>query len=446
MSSYLSSKRILLPLLLALLIFGFTGIPGVKAEPPEYVCGDVNGNGSGPNVSDLTYLVNYMFKGGAPPPVVEAADVNGNNVINVADVTYLVGYLFTGGPTPVCPLYHEETAGGCAWGSVAEKDGGYTHEEIRGECVGYGAEGDDSAYMYVELIGDDVHIYHINAYYQCCLEYYVTYDVEGYNITAFESDTGEQCDCMCYFNLESVLYDLMIFEPCEYVVTLIGIFGDTVGVDTLIISDSDYVSIEVIGNDLHLNHMNAFCNCCMEYYVQYDIDGPYITALEFDTTNNPCWCMCYFNLRSVLYDLENGQYIVTVIGMDSDTIGVDTVIVDYQYELIAYGQIGCLEKAPDDNPPNILYTYSGDTLTMQHFDAFFNCGAELMVFFERAGDTLRFYEINTSDDYAYCMCYFEVSATVVSIPPGQYIAEIYSYEPIEPPVQLIDRRVLQLGN
>jgi len=33
----------------------------------DYICGDANNDGLGPNVADLTYLVNYIFKGGPPP-------------------------------------------------------------------------------------------------------------------------------------------------------------------------------------------------------------------------------------------------------------------------------------------------------------------------------------------------------------------------------------------
>jgi hypothetical protein len=67
-----------------------------------YICGDANGNGQGPNVADLTYLVDYLFRSGPPPPVMSAANVNGQGGINVADLTYLVDYLFRSGPKPVC--------------------------------------------------------------------------------------------------------------------------------------------------------------------------------------------------------------------------------------------------------------------------------------------------------------------------------------------------------
>lgn len=71
---------------------------------PHYLCGDVDGNQAGPNVLDLTYLVNYLFKGGPAPPIMAAAnaDGEGGNELNVTDLTYLVSYLFKGGPAPVC--------------------------------------------------------------------------------------------------------------------------------------------------------------------------------------------------------------------------------------------------------------------------------------------------------------------------------------------------------
>jgi hypothetical protein len=67
-----------------------------------YFCGDIDGNSQGPNVADLTYLVDYLFHYGSPPPIMETANVDGEGGINVVDVIYLVNYLFFEGPEPVC--------------------------------------------------------------------------------------------------------------------------------------------------------------------------------------------------------------------------------------------------------------------------------------------------------------------------------------------------------
>jgi len=68
--------------------------------------GDVNTDGSITS-ADIIYLVNYVFKGGAPPMPCEAAgDVNCNGSVTSADIIYLVSYVFKGGAAPcdVCTL------------------------------------------------------------------------------------------------------------------------------------------------------------------------------------------------------------------------------------------------------------------------------------------------------------------------------------------------------
>ena len=77
----------------------------VALSVASWICGDVNHDGSAvPNVADLTYLVNFLFRSGPAPAVPAAADCNGQggDTINVADLTYLVNYLFKSGPPPIC--------------------------------------------------------------------------------------------------------------------------------------------------------------------------------------------------------------------------------------------------------------------------------------------------------------------------------------------------------
>jgi hypothetical protein len=85
--------------------FDLGGSPGSyhgSVEMIGHTPGDVNLDGR-VNVADLTFLVNYLFKGGTAPRVLELADVNGSGSVNVADVTYLVNYLFRSGPAPIHP-------------------------------------------------------------------------------------------------------------------------------------------------------------------------------------------------------------------------------------------------------------------------------------------------------------------------------------------------------
>ncbi len=69
--------------------------------------GNVDGQ-SGPggpiDVADLSYLVDFLFRGGPPPPCYSEGNVDGvigvSGPIDVADLSYLVDFLFRGGPPP----------------------------------------------------------------------------------------------------------------------------------------------------------------------------------------------------------------------------------------------------------------------------------------------------------------------------------------------------------
>ena len=68
-----------------------------------FICGDVNNDLAGPNILDLTYLVDYIFRGGPLPPIPAAADVNGSGGNpNILDLTKIVDRIFRGAPLPTC--------------------------------------------------------------------------------------------------------------------------------------------------------------------------------------------------------------------------------------------------------------------------------------------------------------------------------------------------------
>lgn len=57
-------------------------------------------------VSDLTYMVNFLFRAGTPPvPLVQAGDFSCDTSVNVTDLTLLVKYLFQGGSSSSCNPY-----------------------------------------------------------------------------------------------------------------------------------------------------------------------------------------------------------------------------------------------------------------------------------------------------------------------------------------------------
>jgi hypothetical protein len=69
------------------------------------VSGDANGDGQ-VELSDVVYIINYLYKGGSAPecdPVTDCGDVNNDEIVDISDVLYLINYLYKGGPPPGNP-------------------------------------------------------------------------------------------------------------------------------------------------------------------------------------------------------------------------------------------------------------------------------------------------------------------------------------------------------
>ena len=76
------------------LLFGATAFAQDKSE-----CGDVNGDGY-LDISDLTYMIAWLYMGGPAPPDPSAAEMDLCNGTDIADTDYLINYLYRGGPAP----------------------------------------------------------------------------------------------------------------------------------------------------------------------------------------------------------------------------------------------------------------------------------------------------------------------------------------------------------
>ncbi len=330
-------QKTILPLLLIIFIITLSNQPLVNGT--NFICGDMDNSNSPLNISDITYFISWLFANGPAPFPLESADCDGNGSLTISDLTCFIDYLFNGGNIPICPIHlHEEQTGNCLGNlTIPPTDKQTQAESYSSGCLDNFNPNDDN-YMYAEFIGGDLHIYNINAYYNCCMEYHVEFtieqDADGIHILAEEFNIGDYCYCMCYFNLEAVVYNLNPQEITNYFVTLIGIEDDTVsvdtvGVDTVTMGPYGYMHCETNLNSLYIFHDNAYLNCCPAYIVDYQIDGNEILAIERDTLYG-CDCLCYFNLESVYHYLPTGIYIVTLMGGEGtphngQIVGVDTV-------------------------------------------------------------------------------------------------------------------------
>ena len=99
-------RSLFLTVLVALALMAFS----LNPHPLKACCenrGDIDhSDGSDPiNITDIVWMINYMFQGGPGPICLEEANVDGvGAVMDVADLVYLVDYMFRGGPPPPpCP-------------------------------------------------------------------------------------------------------------------------------------------------------------------------------------------------------------------------------------------------------------------------------------------------------------------------------------------------------
>ncbi len=65
-------------------------------------CGDVDATGQGPDIGDLTRLIDFLFLTNTAIEPPEAGEVDSEAGVDIGDLTYLITYLFLLGPAPGC--------------------------------------------------------------------------------------------------------------------------------------------------------------------------------------------------------------------------------------------------------------------------------------------------------------------------------------------------------
>jgi hypothetical protein len=90
--------------------------------------------------------------------------------------------------------------------------------------------------------------------------------------------------------------------------------------------DPDSVIIIVSGNDIIVLHMDAFYNCCYEITVEIVQEGNVFNLYEQES-GEPCYCLCYFDITTTIYDLEPGTYTINVYNAEGEYVGGGTVTI-----------------------------------------------------------------------------------------------------------------------
>ncbi|TFH65501.1 MAG: hypothetical protein E4G91_02255 [Candidatus Zixiibacteriota bacterium] len=67
--------------------------------PTHYVKGDADGSGA-VDISDVVFLISYIFSGGSAPNPLFLGDADCSGSIDISDAVYLISYIFSGGAAP----------------------------------------------------------------------------------------------------------------------------------------------------------------------------------------------------------------------------------------------------------------------------------------------------------------------------------------------------------
>jgi hypothetical protein len=80
----------------------YVSVAGGILKIGPYTCGDADANGV-VNVSDIVWMINFVFGDGPEPSPLQAGDVDCNGSVNVSDIVYLINFVFGTGQDPCDP-------------------------------------------------------------------------------------------------------------------------------------------------------------------------------------------------------------------------------------------------------------------------------------------------------------------------------------------------------
>ena len=79
---------------------------------------------------------------------------------------------------------------------------------------------------------------------------------------------------------------------------------------------------------------------------------------------------------------------------------------------------------------SIFVIIEGDTVHIWNTMAYENCGCLFRMDFNVSNDTIFVTEMDTTSDWAYCICYFDLCASITGLQSGTYFIKVFRYMPL----------------
>lgn len=209
-------------------------------------------------------------------------------------------------------------------------------ESLQGQCkpniykgASEASAGDFEDSVLVWFSADTVWVMHKNAFENCCSVILgeVVKTPEGFDV--FEHDTsGELCRCMCYFDIVTSIYSV---PPGAYLVRVFDTAGNLLGEMELVIpSKIGTVIFSSWADTISVTHQDAFYNCCSEIAVDVVQTAEGFDLFERDTSEEACYCMCDFDITTIISGVSEGEYLVRLFDIDGNFLD-SAVVTVYGY-------------------------------------------------------------------------------------------------------------------
>ena len=223
----------------------------------------------------------------------------------------------------------------------------------------------------------------------------------------------------------------------------------------------DEFQFTVSGSTLHVLHKNAEYNCCVaDIAVELEVMGDEIVMSEVEVPGDPCDCDCCYNVESSVVDLAPGSYTVEYCWWDyyswefrcvqtsivieppglapasdavrtsADPAGVaQKARPQFSKESVpfvsSYSNSGCLWGVTRDamcvEDDTVQFTAAAGTLHALHSNASYNCCLDdTVVSVAVDGSTIILTEEEILTEPCWCICCYDVEATVAALAPGTY--------------------------
>ena len=224
----------------------------------------------------------------------------------------------------------------------------------------------------------------------------------------------------------------------------------------------DEFAFSVSGSTLHVAHLNALYNCCVDdIVVTLTIEGNSLLLRETDVLTTPCDCMCCYDVESLIENLTPGTYTVEYCWFDYDewverchtdqieiagedgpgqnTPGLrrsaEDPTVSLEPRVVDVHSTGCKDDPsnpwwwPPCGDDEFEITVGAGLLTVTHDNILYNCcNDEIAAAVEVDGKIVRIQETEIVPQPCYCVCCFETTVTVANLAPGNYQLEYCWYD------------------